>query len=313
MIGQDATRANILARSLGAMVLVAVGVCLQGCQCEGDPGMCCEEEGKAFCKFGYQVRTSYKEGEGECPKDHYRCCDSGQKECSSPNRPQQKVIINDMDASIAEGWYKSACIVTNSSSVNGKRQLGASLLGAATFGKWIAGAVGGSVVGWSIEYFLDTVFSSDWVGPLSGDGSTVSELLGACAPYPKSHVANWCSKQAKHAHRVPTVLGDDNLAAHRDSEAELLWQKFITNSATQQMREIMNSHPICKYSIIDGLCLDAFPGCCAEMTACRLVCRNVALCAHEVHGTQYNASCIQKECSEKCEIIHGLYHESGCP
>merc|ERR1712079_99089 len=69
------------------------------------------------------------------------------------------------------------------------------------------------------------------------------------------------------------------------------------------------SHLVCKYSIVDGLCLEAIPMCrCEDFTLCRTICRNVGLCIAELtQADKMAVQCIQDECEEKCRQLQ----ESG--
>merc|ERR1712107_10566 len=81
-----------------------------------------------------------------------------------------------------------------------------------------------------------------------------------------------------------------------------------------RMETVVNSHLVCKYTVIDGLCLDAFPKCmCEDRTTCLLVCRNLGLCIAEIRGVTNETlvDCIVDECADKCEVSAQESH-IGC-
>ena len=52
------------------------------------------------------------------------------------------------------------------------------------------------------------------------------------------------------------------------------------------LAELMNSHKVCQNSVLDGLCIDAFPSCyCNEKTAYMMACRNLRDCGEAIFGS----------------------------
>merc|ERR1719270_1881528 len=174
------------------------------------------------------------------------------------------------------------------------------------FGWWVIGTIGATIRGEdpseaSVSAFIEEVFGEEWAdvfdAVIAWKGET-DEI--ECAPYPSS--ADFCGQDVRHAHQVPKQLEDESLAAHRDTEAELQYAKFVISGAH---KSVMESHPVCQYSILDGLCLEALPMCrCEDVTLCRTTCRNVGLCIAALTDTAIaDVQFIQDECDEKCRQV----------
>jgi hypothetical protein len=89
----------------------------------------------------------------------------------------------------------------------------------------------------------------------------------------------------------------------RDREAQIILRNIEENP---DMCELMESHVVCRNSVIDSVCLDAFPACmCADRTACLMACRNVNDCGKELgRGLPGKLPfSMQKDCDDICDMV----------
>jgi len=129
-----------------------------------------------------------------------------------------------------------------------------------------------------------------------------------CVQYPIKQ-AEWCHRLG-HNHRVPASFQDPNFSELREMNIKLIWQKMQQDNA---MDKLIASSDVCKWSVQDALCLDAFPLCdTSDLTPCSLACRNVKGCFHDLFGSgnteksEERLKSYVEQCGEMCKISTGM-------
>jgi len=176
----------------------------------------------------------------------------------------------------------------------------------------------GDVGWWTIQTFI-VAAGSDPLGQAVG---AFNEIFGYaqspsanCVPYPSSTTAPFCGGRLRHSHHVPIALGSEEEAAKRDESARLAYEEIATTSDLQSnfVGNALAQHPVCDFAVRDGLCLRVLPMCyCADVTACRMACRNLALCLRALPGAEERAPCIDEECDARCAALLAQQDSDRC-
>jgi len=135
-------------------------------------------------------------------------------------------------------------------------------------GYWLLNEALSNLVGYGMGAVLET-----WFEPAAATHSATETCTDPCRPYPTAaDGAEFCSKTV-HSHRVHcSAMANAKL---RDQFAYVLWEKLLLD---EEFKKSVDS-PICRDSMIDTICLDAFPHChCDDKTAYLIACRNVNYC-----------------------------------
>jgi len=171
-----------------------------------------------------------------------------------------------------------------------ERRLGGGTAAAGTLGWFFVSTVGewatGEVLDKTVSWFSNT-----------GSETGSQQRTGDCIPYPKEF-ASFCA--SRHEHRVSCIFKDQNLAMLRNIEAEKAWKELKDDA---HMQKVIGSHRVCSNTVLDSICLDAFPMCyCSEdLTPCLIACNNFNDCLRELDGNQTPATV---NCRQKCSKFH---------
>lgn len=158
---------------------------------------------------------------------------------------------------------------------------------------------------------LSDIVDSDKEGTIFT--STVTKEMKrkkGCTSYPVKK-AEWCHRLG-HSHQVPVALNDPNFAELREMNVKLTWSKMQNENTIKQL---IDESDVCKWSVQDALCLDAFPPCDrTDLTPCSLACRNVKGCFHELFSEAKDSeddsdarlSKYVRECEDMCSASVGM-------
>lgn len=136
------------------------------------------------------------------------------------------------------------------------------------------------------------------------EGRLIAEPLAppsspGCLLYPKKEV-RFCS-DIGHSHLVSAAFQEPGLVQQRQRSVEVAWARVRKHEV---LSRLVDADQVCKWSLMDGLCLEAFPPCDPlERTPCQMACRNLAGCGKKLLGLNFSIAMAQ--CKQLCTRVGG--------